>query len=169
VNGPDNFEAASFDGNDDKFSLSDRFDIPDGEPWSIFTIAKPVDGFNRVPVVSQGNEPTLRYVTDTNKIEFLENDFDTVGVNIRPIGGEFNTLVFSCDGATFNVFLNGEFEGSTPSISTTKLRINHIGARADSGVFGNIDMATIGVWNREFNDAEIEYLDRLTEPRRAQL
>jgi hypothetical protein len=170
ANGPDSFEAVSLDGVDDYFDLPEKILIPDGNEWSVVCFSNPKDdNTSRGIITSKGNASTLSYDTKNDNIRFTEADFDIINMGVTEDISVSNRVTVTCDGTQFNAFVNGRFEDRVQSANTTKLVVNEIARRASGPSHYNGNTSFLGVWNRELSNAEIDYLNRLTAPRRAQL
>jgi hypothetical protein len=175
TNGPDNFEAASFDGSDDRFQSRQILTSDPLDSFSAFTLALARPVGQRAVLWSQ-LRPTFRLGTNGDRFELfvLEDGQGPANVSsVRPEKNEFFSvyLQYNSNQEQITSILNGGDEIITRSI---KLGLDNeeytIGSRSkfdDQPWNGNI--AFHGFWSRTLSDAEIEYLNRLTEPRRAQL
>jgi hypothetical protein len=189
VNGPDNFEAASFDGNDDKFVLEDNgtFGITD-KVSLLITIKVPKAPFGagaaNKGLIGKGNGGQL-FGSSTEGIYLGINRFDntlqlvsagSLGRTTHVIEGDkFVTVVcvVNATNGVQSISVGGEnvskSVGGIDSLSTDKgAAIGNIKSSAGNREVA-ADIAQAGIWSRVLSDAEIEYLNRLTEPRRAQL
>ncbi len=171
VNGPDSFEATSFDGSDDKFDVGEPLDS--SEALCIFCVAKPnsVNGVTRIADTDDGAGFALRF--DNGEIDFFVRDASGGGPNVEfndVNTGTFYSIVAVWTGQKIQLIINGDLKGET-SVSTRSTATSNltIGAATDNSEFVNGDIATYAQWHRSLSDAELEYLNRLTAPRRAQL
>jgi hypothetical protein len=169
VNGPDSFEAVSLDGSDDLFVVDDSINVDNGE--TLFVIVKPdvlPDG-ELQPILSNIN------INNGSRLTFFQ---DKVEYTVPQASGnasknfvntnEYITVCGRFDGSTATLFVDGEQADSVdcPAIldSSTKTRIATNVSR-DKFLTGNITFAV--KWSRALSVAEIDYLNRLTAPRRS--
>jgi hypothetical protein len=188
VNGPDSFEAASFDGSDDFFDTTIT-GLADATGITLHTIVK----INSPVPASE--DYALVFIPETDsfgvisfKISEQFGDFEptiilgdgddliicsALGIPV----GEYVGLTARIDvGGDVTVLNNNDdsagAEGNNKDISQlgpigSNVDIGSGAVRGDGFLDGNVVFSAI--WSRVLNDAEIEYLNRLTEPRRAQL
>jgi hypothetical protein len=180
ANGPDSFEAASFDGSDDSFETPTiSHDVSELTVHTIVTPEVESKSSGIIYAATSEFDFSLRY-RDNN--EFRAD----VTANIPGGGTDFQSINFSAspresirithifDNGIQKMFVNGELVGQNnlagPTIApkNSSARIFIIGSNGSGKVFtGSITM--VAEWSRVLNASEIEYLNRLTEPRRAQL
>jgi hypothetical protein len=177
ANGPDNFEAASFDGGDDLFRVSNP-DNPDGDNEIAFILSFRTDDFDNgtqkfmsldgfsVILDNSGGGRTRFGIDDANG-----NFVNTAG-NISP-NNNFQTVIAQLvNGNRLELYGDGTLD-STQQVSGPISVSNNadltIGAQTNSTSFSEFNVAFAAQYSRSLSDAEIEYLTRLTEPRRAQL
>jgi hypothetical protein len=175
--GPDNFEAASFDGADDRFENDEPIAVQGSE--TLFVIVRP-DSF------TSGNlqfiAGNLNTSADTgagllffeDKVEYDLRDGTNSPVPVSQSdtqAGQFFFLTGRFDGTQIELFRDGDLVDSnsvtTKSVGTSNFKISRKPGTTTAELDGEI--VTVAKWSRALSDAEIEYLNRLTEPRRAQL
>jgi hypothetical protein len=172
ANGPDGFEAVSFDGSDDRFSLDNS--TLAGTESSGYTISfsinitQDVSGFPDIITAAQAGQPRIEttpgeelqmFVADTtggaqNSGRISFSGFGTFSAVMRPEG--FISLTLN-GGET--VETNDFGEDIEPVTGISDLNQDTV----------SMEMSFFILHSRALNDAEIDYLNRLTEPRRAQL
>jgi hypothetical protein len=191
ANGPDNFEAASFDGSDDKFSLNSfnetgkipvgekltasvLFTVPSGSSGGTLIGARSRSDFEGWKVTIENNNSTLEVST-----VFIDNgDLVSIVPNSPPLGSVDEAILFQIkinnDDGIIKELSNGDLIRETnysvdgPVIPDEDESILGSDATGSDGFFeGNVSFVTIH--SRELNSAEDAELTRLTEPRRAQL
>lgn len=173
ADGPDDFEAASFDGTDDSFEAPFQ---PVSKPGITVSVTFRPDTFNnefqRVCdagytdiFLDNGNEFILAFLatsstaaTDSSvRIPIAEGEFVTVTQRYTQSG--LNQITSS----------NGEFDqkdvGSDPAGSETF----KVAESVKNNNNGDITVSFVGFWSRALSDAEIEQLNRLTAARGATL
>jgi len=181
VNGPDSFEGARLDGTDDYFKPTG---FPDGvlksNEFTVFALATRAEQNNGGYLVNQmrGNGFRLLYDNSTSQFSFSFYDGNRDFTAIKaPISESFGTHTFIAEHSASDVFrltiddkiratLSGV--GYTPPLGGNEslyIGADHKGANA----FMTGDIHAVGLWSRALSDAEREYLNRLTAPRRSQL
>jgi hypothetical protein len=170
-NGPDNFEAASFDGNDDLFKPPDfntQFGGPN--PFTIHALVSTqafgndqiIELFDFVGIEADANgsyslagiSPDGNFIVDN-----LQNADET---------GVFFDITYTYDGTTRRGFVDGILNAENTTQVKTGSGCNFIGSNINPNRLDG-RLSTIALWSRVLSGPEIEYLTRLTEPRRAQL
>jgi len=172
VEGPDDFEATSFDGSDDYFSLSSPIEIDDTQ--TLFAKVKPA---NTNVVISNGNPSSgeglflLRTIAGP-QFEMLVRDAngDSVTAKLPFDYGEWYTVVALYDGSQISLRV-GQSVKNMPidSIKTPTTDNFTIASYPGGNNYLDGDIAHAGYWSRDLSDAEIQQLNRLTAPRRAML
>jgi hypothetical protein len=174
-NGPDNFEAASFDGSDDFFDSNTTANA--NEQTVMALVSLDAKNAQRSPIIA-GDEGTF-----STGFGLRQDDSDNISYFIFDGGGSFieiatpdynvNEFVFAVgvfDGSEIRLIIDGDVKDSEPVTSYRQAsRSTKIGTNGTTSSFLSGDIAFTARWSRVLNDAEIEYLNRLTEPRRAQL
>jgi hypothetical protein len=174
ANGPDNFEAASFDGSDDFFDVDDRLNADQNQ--TVVALFKPVSNGN--------NEYILNALSGSNGYRFgLENgNFgmiikDDTGVSVSALvnnsvlnPNQFQFGASIVDDDSIRTVIGRDTVADTTISGYSPATISaSIGSDGGNGDFFGGAISFVARWSRALNDAEIEYLNRLTEPRRAQL
>jgi hypothetical protein len=174
VNGPDNFEAASFDGSDDFFVSNLGNDSPTGAGGAECTsvvLAKGTGTFigaDEFDWTITAKNSNVEYQIETD-----QKDFSNLKIPIGQTGNEFSTYVQRWDGDVHTAFLNDTSKTAQLSGSSIRNAANvqeyFIGTHDAKNDLLSGQVAFAAHWERALSDTEIEYLNRLTEPRRAQL
>jgi hypothetical protein len=178
ANGPDNFEAASFDGSDDFF---ETVKPPVGDEITVFSIVRSQDGASSNNTLNVGSSKLSQFPWSfeviSDRVEFAVSDgTDNLNVSISANASGYR---FAVGRAKSNDFISVSDKGANKSVRNINIPIAQnpktltIGARSDfkggGSQFQQADIASVAYWSRVLSDAEVEYLFRLTEPRRAQL
>ena len=171
VEGPDSFEATSFDGSDDQFDAGAPIGTTGDE--TLFALAK-ADGLDGAPAITgntDGNNGTALFFDVSEDLRYTVAASNSTTAKFGGIQEDtWYALTGVVDSGNTRLYVNGSLE-ATGSYSG-KL------AGDDNFLIGNYprfdsrfngDIAVVGRWFRALSDAEIEYLNRLTAPRRAQL
>ena len=180
VNGPNDFEAASFDGNDDKFVPSGRLrPSNNGESFCVFLISRANDtGSPEVPVGTVNNNNKgfdIKHDMVDNSMSANVADTNNVfhGEEISVDPTQYVAHALNIDGTSgYTYTVNGESKrqeftsGEVYNIGPRELQI---GIRTTSNGYFNGDIALAAVWSRALSHSEIERLNDLTAPLRAQL
>jgi hypothetical protein len=181
VSGPDSFEGARLDGTDDYFKPTG---FPDGvlksNEFTVFALATRAEQGKDEYLVNQmgGNGFRLRYREPFDEFWFAFYDGSGSADNVRvPISETFGTHTFIAEHSASDVFrltIDDETRGTLSGVGYTppdgSNESLHIGATYDgSNQFMKGDIHAVGLWSRALSDAEREYLNRLTAPRRSQL
>jgi hypothetical protein len=174
VNGPNDFEAASFDGNDDEFDVGDPLNVVDSS-LSVCVLLNPVlDGTYSVMLVNGGNRVNFRF-RDSNEIELdIEGDSGNVAQiqSSSVVADTWQTVTGVYDGELSRLFVDEALVGTSSVASgyaNDATENMHIGGKPSQGDNLPADVAFVGFWSRALSDSEIAYLNRLTAPRRTQL
>jgi len=175
VEGPDSFEATSFDGTDDYF---DSVTIS-SDYWDEITIATlfKMNEAKSIDTAIFGLRYTARIVNNSNgeyEARVRDSNGDNVGTDMDDtIVNDYLLGILRYDGETVKTNLNGKTNvNSAPTgFENSKDRLIRVGGPNLGSSSGNLNGNIVfsGIWNREITDAEIEHLNRLTAPRRAQL
>jgi len=175
VEGPDSFKAARFDGSDDYFNTGHTFDQT-GSSVTVHAVFNSNDRSKKQDIWDQSGSDSgisLRYRgIDNNFISVVKNSSDNS--LIRQFQGpenEWASATLRYDGSTHSLFVNGNLMG-TETISVGQSNdAAHIGSASFAPPRDTFDgeIAFVGRWSRALSDAEREYLNRLTAPRRGQL
>jgi hypothetical protein len=181
ANGPDNFEAVSFDGSDDLFNSPGGFEnayesMLDNGGFTITLQMKitqsSVSSFPRLLQYGQATGGPGRVETNGAKglVLFV---VDTTGANVSVGVGdatEFTTYTFvHRPNKSIDSFKAGELQDSVDFPNDVSAFAGAGQATPLRGDKVSYDMSNLVFHSRPLSDAEIEYLNRLTEPRRAQL
>jgi hypothetical protein len=166
-NGPDSFEAVSLDGVDDEFvteniSVQEQTDISlvkiDGNQFGEITNWITTDGGGYVRWNDNVQRFQVRLVNNSSSDTFQVNSQS--GKNL----GQFYLVGLRWDGSELQLIIDGEVEDSIPLT-------DHDETIGEPYVIGNSKLnGTIvftGRWSRALSTAEIDYLNRLTAPRRS--
>jgi len=176
VEGPDSFEAARFDGSDDYFNTGHTFDQT-GSSVTVHAVFNSNDRSKAQAIWDQSGSDSgilLRYRgINNNFISVVKNSSDNS--LIRQSQGpenEWASATLRYDGSTHSLFVNGNLIGTdTISVDQKSNDTAHIGSASFAPPRDTFDgeIAFVGRWSRALSDAEREYLNRLTAPRRGQL
>jgi hypothetical protein len=174
ANGPDNFEAASFDGSDDFFSLDTPLAISGSHSFFLLIGGNASEKvISNRPAESEGFR--VQASTSSQKVTF--SFFDSGG-NVKEV--DFNDYQSDSPAGIYGEFNSSESEirlivnnvnaGTTSAVGQT-LGTRDFTIGATGSKIANLDgkISTVARWSRTLSDAEITYLNRLTKPRRAQL
>ena len=175
VPGPNDFQAASFDGIDDVIKLSDSTGMPssDNEPVTFAVRIKTYadDGANEYFFSSQGSggfqNNTYSLVFDANIFGITGGDND----DYTRLRGEYNTeewfdFVGIYDGEEFRIYFDGVFIDRTDVDVTLQDGNPDYTIKSENHSY---DLAYACVWSRAISYEEIQTLNRMTAPRRAQI
>jgi len=179
VNGPNDFEAASFSGgNSGDYFLTNTIQPPE---LSIFTIVK-VDSGGWICDLGRpsggAGYVSLRALTDNNGVSFrltaggeennTNEEYET-GYNYNK--GEYHRVLATFTPQTVQLSVDGDYAIST----TTGYELYYEGTGGSIGAIRNGagelsgDISVFGAWSRVLTSEENEALNRLTAPRRSQL
>jgi hypothetical protein len=181
VNGPDSFEGARLDGTDDYFKPTG---FPDGvlksNEFTVFALATRAEQSDDGDLLNQsrGDGFRFRYRESAGEFRFAfyDGNGDYTAIKV-PISESFGTHTFIAEHSASDVFrltiddkiratLSGV--GYTPPLGGNESL--YIGADYEGASrFVTGDIHAVGLWSRALSDAEREYLNRLTAPRRSQL
>jgi hypothetical protein len=185
ANGPDNFEAASFDGSDDLFDTGYKNDFAITDDWSIFVNAKARSGATAASsalLLSGSFSGSLGIqIDDSGRLEAgvrdkSNNSLITDSIFVET--DEFFSAVARFDASQNKLTVrvdNGDVTseslsgGFTDQLGSATWKIGNPGSVSGGSKFFDGEMASCALWQRNLTDAEIDSLFRLTEPRRAQL
>jgi len=174
VEGPDDFEATSFDGTDDSFN----FDATKPVEQTLFAVFKATDANANTSKdrgwVIGGQTSSSGSALGFNTTEELT--FQTSSINDTNIKAaipaqqdRWYAVVGRFDGTNLSIVnQNGEVGTNTQSADYQKFSGDrlYIGKRNSSfGWFGG-QIAAAGKWSRALSDAEAQHLTNLTAPRR---
>jgi len=167
VEGPDSFEATRFDGSDDKFIREEDAQTP----ITVLTIVKPssemTDG-GKYQIIGDVNFNTVIGINGQSWNWFNGNPGASMGTVEDITPNEWYTVIWRATSSTrTDVFVNSVQKRARTYSSEIFPKLTNIGEGTHTYFKG--DMAVIGIWHRAISKAEIEYLNRLTAPRRAQL
>lgn len=173
VNGPNDFEATSFDGTDDKFTLDNTLDYSGPRTTAILYKSRTTDTSNYSDVVGvsggggggngyrfrRGRDLKFKYVFQTANVG------TKVSATIDAPVNEWTLVVGMWDGD--KIVLQNEDDMSSTSVS------GHTTGSENEFYIANtreqMDIALVARWFRTLSDTEIQHLNRLTAPRRATL
>lgn len=182
VNGPNDFEAASFDGSDDEFNGQRLgIDVPN-KSFAVTSIFRAEAGDDRSGLAMAGSNADvygLQADIHVENLQFGVND----GSNDVRVKTDINyntwyvaTGVLDATQNECRLYLDSELRGTEGGLSNVN-DINedpfNIGAAQRLTGASNVnykgDVAMVAVHSRVLSDAEIEYLNDLTAPRRQML
>lgn len=170
VEGPNDFEATSFDGSDDRMDLNQTLDN---------------SGEQTVAVLVDGDEGAIFGAKSSNDGWLLSAGFGKVIYNLRDEGGNDTKVQYDLSAPIGLRFFAGTYDGevmkiydddanvadttalSSHSVASVNAAVGATANGSDSTFDGKIIFA--GKWSRTLSDSEIAYLNRLTAPRRAQI
>ncbi len=170
VEGPNDFEAASFDGSDDDFNYQQK-----SEQEQTISVLVKSNGYpnKRHTIVEYDSVPNGYHILYSfGDIEFRFPDSSgnlTIETSNTPTD-VWKLYTGLWDGGTVQLFEDNTLVASAPSTShntSSRVRAN-IGSSGGSN-YWNGDIAFAGRWSRALSDTEIEYLNSLTAPRRQML
>lgn len=175
VSGPGEFEAASLDGGDDHFQLTNAL-FTHGEPFTVYGLTAPDDISGTLFGMHENTSWHLKYEAPNDRWRLTWRDgsqeYSTMGVSAVP--GEFQPVFVQWDG-TENLRLFRGTEDSDDAVEPNNLEDdgdnNHIGnyetsSGLESSWFAG-DIASFGVWSRELSHSERAFLSSVTGPRRS--
>lgn len=182
VNGPDDFEAASFDGIDDYFSNNS---VRAGQKEMTLTMLIKFDRANKQSPFSSDINIAPGIVLNTANgdlfgLRVWNNDGGRYDAEVE-FFDRFNeyfllTHRFGAKPSQFDTFFDDQLkpEVSTGDIGDNELRVpfNELNIGAQNQQTSNPlsgEVAFTALWRRALSYAEIEQLNRMTAPRRAQL
>lgn len=162
VEGPNDFEATSFDGSDDRF-IFPTLSFDDGDDWTIAFFAR---GYNNVsnPVISDDGFANMISVTTHDEIDI---EFDDNNGRTHSLADVTDLISVRVSGDSYNV-LNPVSVYQESGVNT-KIKFTQIGESHNKNRNFNGNIIFVGVWSRALSDAEIQYLNNLTAPVRSQL
>jgi len=176
VEGPDDFEATSFDGSDDYFDIdSVANDEPLSEVTATALVKQQTTNNDNEEYVSVGGFDFTLFKNSSERVAF--KIWDTANTSFAAVtqvpANKYHVLAGVHDGDSIRVFRDGDLQ-AVESTDGNDIRNSGneaaIGALASgSNNYINADIAFVGVWYRALSGAEIEHLSHLTAPRRAQL
>ncbi len=173
VNGPNDFEAASCDGNDDYFRTNTKFDSPE---FTVHFLVKWEATINSGSYLysdehNSSGGSRIRGGTGDLVFEIINDTGSSVEVTIPPNLFDFKwagvTAVY--DGSEIAIYADGtniNRKSANYNNSVSEMNIFHRkkGNRLVTG-----DLAVAARYSRGLSDVEIEALNDLTAPRRSQL
>jgi hypothetical protein len=176
ANGPDNFEAASFDGSDD-FFLTDfsPADIIDDEA-TVFINATPGPSGQQIGIhgyFSVGGGFNTYFRQRQGELGVFSEELGASGNRFPLVQDNENAKLLLNTSLKTNesrLSINGDVRFTSSVSQFTELRSSNnfvIGDGPDDNFSGNI--IQVGIWSRSLSREEELYLNRLTEPQRAQL
>jgi len=181
VEGPDSFEGARLDGTDDYFKPTG---FPDGvlksNEFAVFALATREQQGDSERLLSQLRGEGFRLIYRENLRDFRfafydgNGDYDSIQVDESESFGTHTFIAEHSANDVFRLTIDGETRGVKSGVGYTppdgSPESLHIGANYDgSKQFITGDIHALGLWSRALSDAEREYLNRLTAPRRSQL
>jgi len=171
--GPNSFEAVSFDGVDDFFNTNTRLGA---DEQSVFAIVKPaaadLDGNQHEILDGSGNSGyTLGFNNKRIGWALEDGTNSTVGVGRSVSSGKWYSVAGIWDLKRIKLFVNGVMSDKKPLTTHNQGTVDTIigSNNVRSGSFINGEIATVARWHRVLSDAEIQALNNLTGPRRSQL
>jgi hypothetical protein len=180
ANGPDSFEAASLDGADDGFVSTDDFAFISSDSEFTYNClikqTKTGVGVQNIGALNGAADADIRFQKKRNELKFSyrnDNDgFDSpVTLSTNNTANEFQLASFRVKNGEIVVNSNGTKSSlsiSLPSNFTRsdKEEFDTGGSAGSTDAFGGSIVFSI-LHSRFLSDAEIDYLNRLTAPRRS--
>jgi len=169
VEGPDSFEAASFDGSDDYYSVPDMNTFA---PTDKYTVTIAFNGQSGPLFHSRSERDVTFGLGNKANIEWFDgNNTTTISTDTTIDNGLWQVVTFVVDGPSgiAKIFVDGELDVNE-SVTYNPVSIsgsNTIGKKLSDHYSGQ--MSFLAVHGRVLSDAEVQQLTRLTAPRRAQL
>jgi hypothetical protein len=172
ADGPDDFEAALFDGSDDLFTLSQPLEFSGG--MTNFAVVRSSEDTGTVASNNRGGSGSgFRIDAGGGEVEYLhEQDDPAGGTTSQSVTAQFkNSVVGRFDGSKIACITDLDSEVASVDDRSSNDRSNlSIGALfGGTSQFYDGKIASFARWSRALNDDEVAYLNRLTEPRRARL
>lgn len=172
VEGPDDFEAVSFDGTDDEFNFAGHQLFTQNHTF--FAIVK-VDDKNvgdvqRIVESAVGVDTRLSEYQGNWRLGLVDSGSNETAATISAEADVWTRLVGTYDGTNIRLF-----DGTTTAIATWSSSMrdrsgdnNSIGYDGtNDGRYLQGDIAVVGAWSRVLTWAEVQHLSRVTAPRRA--
>lgn len=177
VEGPNDFEAASFDGSDDGFNVGDKLNESNNQTnFALVKVDNHDDNYNVANNFdgSFGEGFWIR-IEDDGVVRWSLKDGDNSNIyNLSPEMDftQWRTIIGMFRESTSYLIIDGELVG-TETADDSNLKKGesnvHIGIEPNDSDPLDGSIATFARWYRPLSWAEIQYLNNLTAPRRAML
>jgi hypothetical protein len=173
ANGPDSFEAVSLDGDDDHFFKGNAIEYS-GSDFTMAVLADITNNSNQETVLEVGRVGfAIEVSVKNNLLGFMQNSNGDNSIAAGNPQSTSNLIVLRFferkQNGTLEIHQQGQRTGvitGTGSRNAQKFDVNigriHFDSRHYSG-----DISFAGMWDRAISDTEIDYLNRLTAPRRS--
>jgi len=181
VEGPDSFAGARLDGTDDYFRPTGFADgVLKSNEFAAFALVTRAEQGDDEYLLNQmrGEGFRLRYRESSDDFRFGvrdgNGDFDDIEVDISKTFGTHTFIAEHSASDVYRLTIDDETVGTESGVGYTPPTGGnedlHIGADHDgTNSFMTGDIHAVGLWSRALSDAERDYLNRLTAPRRSQL
>jgi len=179
VDGPDDFEATSFDGSDDNFDVGDPVAV--SGPQTVATLVRYRSRGNQYWLGNDDGSSGWRIWVNAfdgrASVSFWDGNGDSVVLpttGVRTPTDRFVWHILHWDGETLSFIWGDDARGGTFVENSTSVSTHTVGADAmqigdSAGSHLDGDCAIVGRWSRALSWSEMQYLNRLTAPRRANL